>query len=94
MQLLHAGWPSFEMAALAESEFRDPPNVSLISLRMGRQQPEEGCTEQQEAFFDLSILYAGEGHTCHISCKINVTLVHILYTLQYVLTIKTYVYKR
>lgn len=64
--MLHSGWPVFSIAALVEMEFRDPPTESLIQQRYWRQDPKEGCSEDQEAFREIAVLYAGEGRTVRL----------------------------
>ena len=66
VELLHSGWPVFSLAALVECEFRDPPTYSLVSARLGREEPSENCNFDQEAFHHISMLFAGEGRTARV----------------------------
>ncbi|CAK9033452.1 unnamed protein product [Durusdinium trenchii] len=66
VELLHSGWPVFSLAALVESEFRDPPTYSLAATRLGRQEPSEECNGDQEVFHHISMLFAAEGRTARL----------------------------
>ncbi|CAJ1389617.1 unnamed protein product [Effrenium voratum] len=65
-ELLHSGWPVFLLAAAVEMEFRDPPTQSLHAQRLYRQEPSEGCREDQEVLHQVTMLYAAEGRTARI----------------------------
>jgi len=61
VELLHSGWPVFQLAALVEQEYRETPWAPLAEGRLDRQEPAEGCNEEQEALHEASSLFAAEG---------------------------------
>jgi len=66
-QVVHSGWPVFHLAALVEHEIRHPKSETLSMSRIYAQDPSENCSDDQEVFREIGVLYAGEGRTVRIN---------------------------